>query len=50
VKRSYVSVTCGLPSDNQQTGRVVAHIGRNPRDRKSMAVVDESKGRFAASK
>ena len=50
VKRSYVALTCGTPPGGDRKGRVVAHIGRNPRDRKSMAVVDESRGRFAASK
>eukprot|EP00976_Prorocentrum_cordatum_P091978 1188740-Prorocentrum_minimum.AAC.2 len=54
VKRSYVALTCGVPKGESpgegRKGRVVAHIGRSSRDRKSMAVVEEGRGRFAASK
>lgn len=37
VERAYVAVTCGVP--NPSSGRVEAPIGRDPKDRKRMAVV-----------
>lgn len=52
VRRSYVSLLCGLPS--LTSGRVEIPIGRDPRDRKKMAAIPvsggSSKSRTAASR
>lgn len=55
VRRSYVSLTCGVPS--LKSGRVEIPIGRDPRDRKKMAAISasgssagRSKSRTAASR
>ncbi|CAM6035617.1 unnamed protein product [Sphagnum compactum] len=52
VRRSYVSLTCGLPT--LMSGRVEVPIGRDPRDRKRMAAIMNAKGgsraRSAASR
>jgi 23S rRNA-/tRNA-specific pseudouridylate synthase len=52
VRRSYVSLTCGLPT--LMSGRVEVPIGRDPRDRKRMAAIMNVKGgpraRSAASR
>ena len=48
VERTYVSVVSGVPEP--PAGEVVSLIGRDPRDRKRMAVVDHvRRGRHAAS-
>ena len=48
VERTYVSVVSGVPEP--AAGDVVSLIGRDPRDRKRMAVVDHARrGRHAAS-
>ena len=48
VERTYVSVVSGVPEP--ASGDVVSLIGRDPRDRKRMAVVDHvRRGRHAAS-
>lgn len=55
MRRSYVSLTCGVPS--LKSGRVEIPIGRDPRDRKKMAAISasgssagRSKSRTAASR
>eukprot|EP00271_Cylindrocystis_brebissonii_P018233 TRINITY_DN5083_c0_g1_i1.p1 TRINITY_DN5083_c0_g1~~TRINITY_DN5083_c0_g1_i1.p1 ORF type:complete len:304 (-),score=64.85 TRINITY_DN5083_c0_g1_i1:552-1463(-) len=52
VRRMYVSLTCGVP--RLAEGRVEAPIGRDPRDRKRMAVVMQTgrsgRSRYAASR
>ncbi|MEM6448576.1 MAG: RluA family pseudouridine synthase [Cyanobacteria bacterium P01_D01_bin.123] len=46
-RRTYLGITFGRP--RAETGTVTAPIGRHPRDRQKMAVVDESKGRHAVT-
>lgn len=52
VRRSYVSLTCGVPS--LTSGRIEIPIGRDPRDRKRMAAIPNgtatSRARAAASR
>ncbi|KAG0565136.1 hypothetical protein KC19_8G167600 [Ceratodon purpureus] len=48
VRRSYVSLTCGVPS--LTSGRVEIPIGRDPRDRKKMAAIPVSGGSSGSSK
>ena len=52
VRRSYVSLTCGVPS--LISGRIEIPIGRDPRDRKRMAAIPNgtatSRARAAASR
>jgi len=47
VKKTYLALVDGRPPTPE--GRIEAPIGRDPRDRKRMAVVPESKGRLAVS-
>lgn len=47
VRRSYVSLTCGVPS--LPSGRVEIPIGRDPRDRKKMAAIPVSGGSSSGS-
>jgi 23S rRNA pseudouridine1911/1915/1917 synthase len=47
VEKTYVALVDGHP--NTPTGRVEAPIGRDPRERKKMAVVSEGRGREAIS-
>jgi 23S rRNA pseudouridine1911/1915/1917 synthase len=47
VEKTYLALVDGRPPT--PSGRVEAHIGRNPKDRKHMAIVPASKGREAIS-
>jgi len=47
VEKTYLALVDGKPPT--PTGRVEAHIGRDPSHRKQMAVVPESRGREAIS-
>jgi 23S rRNA pseudouridine1911/1915/1917 synthase len=47
VEKTYLALVDGRPPT--PSGRVEAHIGRDPKDRKRMAVVSPSKGREAIS-
>ncbi len=44
-RRQYVSFVWGIPEE--ETGRIEAHIGRDTRDRRKMAVVAPNKGKHA---
>ncbi|MEN8198386.1 MAG: RluA family pseudouridine synthase [Pseudomonadota bacterium] len=46
-ERAYLAVAWGMPSPGQ--GRIEGNIGRDPRNRKKMAVVPEGKGKPAAT-
>ena len=46
-KRIYKALVHGAPPNSE--GRVVTYIGRNPKDRKKMAVVEENEGRLAVT-
>ena len=46
VHKTYLAITCGVP--DAPSGHVENYIGRSPRDRKKMAVV-ESGGKFAST-
>ena len=47
VEKTYLALVDGMPPT--PSGRVETHIGRDPRHRKQMAVVSESRGREAIS-
>ncbi len=44
-RRQYVALVWGVPSDPE--GRIETFLGRDPKDRKKMAVVGEKKGKLA---
>ena len=48
VERSYAAIVWGTPSPRD--GKIVSNIGRSPRDRKKMAVVQPPKGRSAITR
>lgn len=45
IERKYLSITNGIPAP--PAGRIETQIGRSPRDRKKMAVLDEGQGKHA---
>lgn len=47
VDKEYLALVFGLLQ--QRTGRIVAPIGRHPKQRQKMAVCEEGRGRYAAS-
>ena len=47
VRKTYLAVTCGVPEP--AAGRLETNIGRSPRDRKKMAVVEPPAGKPAAT-
>ena len=47
VSRKYLAVIHGAPKDNE--GKIIANIGRNPKDRKKYTVVNENIGKYACT-
>lgn len=47
IERTYWAIIWGTP--DQEEGTITGNIGRNPRDRKLMTVVDENKGKEATT-
>ena len=47
IERKYLAILWGAPT--KPTGRITTHLGRNPRDRKKVAVVPEDAGKLAAT-
>jgi 23S rRNA pseudouridine1911/1915/1917 synthase len=48
IERAYVAFVCGVPSAAQ--GEIAGNIGRNPANRKKMAVLGEGRGRPALTR
>jgi len=47
VSRKYLAVIHGVPKDSE--GKIIANIGRNPKDRKKYTVVNENIGKYACT-
>ena len=45
--RNYLAVIHGSPNDSE--GKIIGNIGRNPKDRKKYAVVEENSGKYACT-